>query len=63
MRNARSMAMWGATGLTLAAGYLLLETGESTVSAVLLVIGYVVLAPCAIHLSYNSARCLSPLKK
>ena len=52
--RSRGMLLWPATALVLAIGYVLLGQGESTVSAVLLVIGYVCLAPSAILLGYNS---------
>jgi hypothetical protein len=58
----RAVSLWGATVLTIGIGYALLANDETTVAPVLLVIGYVILAPCAIRFGYNS-ECPSRMTK
>ena len=52
----RVALLWGATAVTIAAGYALLAAGGTTVPAVMLVAGYVVLAPLAIHSRASAAE-------
>ncbi len=51
----RALLLWIGTAITIVAGYTLLANAGTTLAAVLLVLGYVVLAPLAIFGSRDSA--------
>jgi hypothetical protein len=46
--RSKALLYWGATAITLLAGYADLARGGETIAPVLLVLGYVVLVPLAI---------------